>query len=205
MHLPFSPALVVLQRLNRLVRYRTLAPDAVETATTTNAKLGASLRTEERWAEVRALRLQPTDLAAVIDSTVALARHSREAQSVDFRRTIREPLPEVECDSEQVKQVLLNLLMNAIQATGAGTVDLEAYAENECVFLRIQDAGVGIPASEEKRIFEPFFTTKSNGTGLGLAIARNIVDQHGGSLTAHNTEGKGLTMLVQLPVKQVHA
>jgi two-component system sensor histidine kinase HydH len=154
------------------------------------------------FARPRAPRFQATDLAAVIDSTVALARHSGEASSIEFRRSIDGTLPEAQCDSEQLKQVLLNLLMNAVHATGKGAVDLHAYAREGSVFITVRDEGSGIPKEQENRIFEPFFTTKTNGSGLGLAIASKIVEQHGGILSAENAPGKGLTMVLQLPVTQ---
>ena len=157
------------------------------------------------FARPRALRFQPTDLAAVIASTLALARHSDGAKEIEFRCTISDSLPEVDCDSEQLKQVLLNLLLNAMHATGKGTVTLDVTASNGSVFISVQDQGAGVPAGQEENIFEPFFTTKATGSGLGLAIARKIVDQHGGTLSARNTPGSGLTMIVELPLKQVLA
>jgi signal transduction histidine kinase len=152
------------------------------------------------FARPRTPRLQSTDLAAIIDSTITLARHSGAAPEIDFQRKIHAPLPEVECDPEQIKQVLFNLLMNAMQATGRGQVTVEAYACDGAAFVRVNDQGKGIPKEQEDRIFEPFFTTKPDGTGLGLAIASKILEQHGGRLTAENRPGEGLTMVVQLPL-----
>jgi signal transduction histidine kinase len=155
------------------------------------------------FARPRAPRFQQTDLAAVIASTISLARHSGETNGIDFRCTIDDSLPEVQCDSEQIKQVLFNLVINAVQATGAGPVDIHASSNNGFAFIAVQDQGAGIPADQEDRIFEPFFSTKVEGTGLGLAIASKIVEQHGGKLQANNSPGRGLIMTVQLPVTQV--
>ena len=83
-----------------------------------------------------------------------------------------------------------------------GAVDLHAYTRDGTAFIVVRDEGAGIPKEQEDRIFEPFFTTKPNGSGLGLAIASKIVEQHGGLLTARNAPGKGLTMVLQLPVKR---
>jgi signal transduction histidine kinase len=69
----------------------------------------------------------------------------------------------------------------------------------------VRDEGSGIPKDQEDRIFEPFFTTKPNGSGLGLAIASKIIEQHGGLLTARNAPGKGLTMVLQLPLNRESA
>ena len=101
--------------------------------------------------------------------------------------------------------MLLNLLMNAVHATGNGAVDLHAYARDGAAFIMVRDEGSGIPKEQEDRIFEPFFTTKPNGSGLGLAIASKIIEQHGGLLTARNAPGKGLTMVLQLPLNRESA
>jgi two-component system, NtrC family, sensor histidine kinase HydH len=157
------------------------------------------------FARPRAPRFQSADLYAIIDSTVALARVSCQANGIEFRRTIDGVLPEVRCDSEQLKQVLLNLLMNAVDATGHGVIDLHAFARDGAAFISVRDQGAGLLKEQESRIFEPFFTTKPNGTGLGLAIASKIIEQHGGILTAQNAPGAGLTMTVQLPIDQESA
>jgi signal transduction histidine kinase len=154
------------------------------------------------FARPRPPRFQQTDLVAVIDSTIALARHSGEAGDIEFRRTVDGELPEVLCDSEQLKQVLFNLVMNAVHATGKGVVDLHAWTQSGSAFISVRDEGSGIPKEQEDRIFEPFFTTKANGSGLGLAIASKIMEQHGGTLMAKNTPGEGLAMELQLPIHQ---
>ncbi|MEP6535522.1 MAG: ATP-binding protein [Bryobacteraceae bacterium] len=154
------------------------------------------------FARPRAPRFQSTELTAVIDSVIALATRSPEAGSIRFVRDIDGILPEVQCDSEQLKQVLLNLVKNAVQATRDGAVRLHAYCRAGNAFITVSDNGGGVPAEQEHRIFDPFFTTKENGTGLGLAIASKIVEQHGGVLSAENHPGRGLTMLVQLPLER---
>jgi signal transduction histidine kinase len=153
------------------------------------------------FARPRTPRMQPTDLASVIDSVLRLAQSSHETRMVTFDRSIAPNLPEVACDSEQIKQVLLNLVINAAQATGSGVVNLRVWSDSGCAWIAVRDSGTGIPPEQQDRIFEPFFTTKENGTGLGLAIAAKIMEQHGGHLTANNVPGKGLTMLMQLPVR----
>jgi signal transduction histidine kinase len=154
------------------------------------------------FARPRTPRFQPTELEAVIDSVIALAGHSPGASAITFHRRIESPLPEVECDSEQVKQVLLNLLINAIQATREGVVELRAFAQDDAAFVSVCDQGGGIPPDKQDHIFEPFFTTKESGTGLGLAVAAKIMEQHGGALIAENRPGQGLTMTLQLPLER---
>jgi signal transduction histidine kinase len=144
--------------------------------------------------------LQSSDLLEILDSVVRLAVHTEESLPVEFRRTVDGVIPEVQCDSEQVKQVLLNLVMNAVQASGSGVVDLHAYVQGGEVCIAVSDTGAGIPSGDEERIFEPFFTTKESGSGLGLAIATQIAEQHGGTLSAENKPGQGLTMILRLPL-----
>jgi two-component system, NtrC family, sensor histidine kinase HydH len=194
-----SGAAGILKRGNAKADNVTACLDVIEKESN---RLNKLLTNFLNFARPRAPRFQPSDLAAVIDSTVALARHSGEASRIEFRCAIDASLPEVQCDSEQVKQVLLNLLMNAVHATGNGFVDVQAYERGGAAFVVVRDEGAGIPKDQEDRIFEPFFTTKNNGSGLGLAIANKIVEQHGGALTAENSPGKGLTMVLELPVSR---
>ena len=152
------------------------------------------------FARPRPPRLQPAELGSVIDSVIRIAEHSNQSAPVSFQQTLEPRLPEIICDSEQIKQVLLNLVINAAQATNNGVVHLRAWADGDQAFVAVQDHGSGIPRDQQHRIFEPFFTTKDNGTGLGLAIAAKIVEQHGGQLTANNVPGEGVTMILQLPL-----
>lgn len=154
------------------------------------------------FARPRAPRLQPTDLRAVIESVIALAEHSQGAAAIVFRRVVPDTLPEVECDSEQLKQVLLNLVINSIEASQRGVIELCASVSDATATITVRDEGAGLPPGREGQMFEPFVTTKDNGTGLGLAIAAKIVEQHGGALTASNRPGRGTEMIVQLPLRR---
>ena len=109
----------------------------------------------------------------------------------------------VYADQEKIHQVLLNLLINAIEASPEGgevrvVLDQEESAGNARVL--IEDEGSGIAEADASKIFEPFFTTKSSGTGLGLAIARNIIEQHSGTLDIGNRAGGGVCALLLLPL-----
>ena len=107
-------------------------------------------------------------------------------------------MPAVFVDPEQMKQVLLNLVINAIQAMpGGGEVVMRAVQNAESVVLEVQDEGVGIPPEDLERVFDPFVTTRPNGTGLGLSIAYQIVSQHGGHITVHRNPERGMTFRVR--------
>ena len=109
----------------------------------------------------------------------------------------------IECDPELLKQVLLNLVINSIQAMpGGGEIVLAAKPRNNRVVIQVRDAGCGIGPFDGDKIFNPFFTTKETGTGLGLSVAHKIVEQHGGIQTADVNSTKGMTFSVQLQVRQ---
>ncbi len=152
------------------------------------------------FARPRAPRFQRTELKTVIDSVASMAVHATNLNNVEIRREVG-LLPDVECDPEQIKQVLLNLLINAVQASYAGgVVLLQASAKENRVWITVRDEGAGIEPELFHRIFDPFFTTKETGSGLGLAIAANIMEQHGGRLEAENNQDRGMTFRLELPL-----
>ena len=115
-------------------------------------------------------------------------------------------LPEVECISSQINQVIMNLLVNAAQAIeDFGEIIIRTRCEGDWAIVEIEDSGKGIAGDDLHRIFEPFFTTKpvGKGTGLGLSLSFNIVQKHNGSITAENApSGKGTCFRISLPLKQ---
>jgi signal transduction histidine kinase len=121
----------------------------------------------------------------------------------------------VQADEAQLRQVLLNLLLNALDAVhNGGEILVDARQDDEegagersgqrrrpCVSLRVSDNGRGLPAHDRDRIFEPFFSTKDTGLGLGLAISQRIVEAHGGELAALDREGDGAVFRIRLPLR----
>lgn len=141
------------------------------------------------------------NLEEELEQTLVLARqvHSKHIQIIrDYH-----PLPPVMADSEQLKQVFLNLLINAAQAMadsgGIIRVSTDYLPEKRMVVLTVDDTGPGIPPEYVDRLFDPFFTTKEKGTGLGLAIAHQIVRLHGGNIEVESRPGRGATFHVYLP------
>ena len=114
-------------------------------------------------------------------------------------------LPLIEADPELLKEVLVNLLVNACEAMGPGgrltVTEEEATAEliGRAVQVQVSDTGPGIAEALRDKVFEPFFSTKEDGTGLGLSIAQRIVDEHGGRLELRSPEGQGATFVITLP------
>ncbi|MEP0804037.1 MAG: GAF domain-containing protein [Chloroflexota bacterium] len=145
-------------------------------------------------------------LNKVVEDVVALTRHLIHTNGVELRLHLQEDLPWVSMDENQMKQVLLNLVHNALQAMpGGGQLEIRTAAVpkvgREGVIVSVRDSGVGIPPEIQTRIFEPFFTTKANrgGTGLGLSVTYGIVSAHGGEIELISQPGAGSTFTVWLP------
>ena len=155
------------------------------------------------FARPRPPRYRTIELGPTLDSLMDLAAHAVGSKAVSLRKDAPPTLPPVECDPEQITQVLLNLLINAIQANGdSGEVVLSAFTERARVRIQVRDEGCGIASEDREKIFDPFFTTKENGTGLGLSVAHQIIQQHGGIITAESNPDRGMTFSVLLPVKR---
>jgi signal transduction histidine kinase len=115
-------------------------------------------------------------------------------------------IPEIMVDPEQIKQVLLNLVINAIQAMpSGGAIVLRAVSLGDSVSLEVVDQGIGISSEQIERVFDPFFTTREEGTGLGLSIAASIISQHGGQIEPQRNSDRGMTFSVILPVGSAEA
>jgi signal transduction histidine kinase len=152
------------------------------------------------FARPRLPRYQSIDPVEILQSVTVLAQHSASGHDVALQLLPQQKMPEIQCDPEQIKQLLLNLILNAIQASDSGgAVAILAFRQDDSFCVEVRDQGRGIPPNERDSIFQPFFTTKENGTGLGLAIASNIASQHGGALTCRPNKGKGTVFKLQLP------
>jgi len=147
---------------------------------------------------------EPNDLNTVVHRAVLLVKHKLEMQNIELAETLAEGLPAVECDANQIQQVILVLMVNASEAMSKGG-KLEVWTEFDGTADRgvvcVKDNGSGIPEDVLPRIFDPFFTTKEdqNRTGLGLAVAHSIVEQHAGEISVRSTPGAGTEFRVALP------
>jgi two-component system NtrC family sensor kinase len=147
---------------------------------------------------------EPNDINTVVHRAVALVKHKLDLQSIELREDLGADLPPVDCDANQMQQVLIVLLVNASEAMPKGGYLEVATAfdpKTEEISVRVKDTGSGIPADVLPRIFDPFFTTKEdqNRTGLGLAVAHSIVEQHAGEISVRSTAGEGTEFKVVLP------
>jgi len=141
---------------------------------------------------------QPTDLADVVREA-ALSVPRPPALSLDL--DIPGAMPPVAVDPGQFRQLVVNLVLNAVQASEAkgGGVELRLFSEDYDLLLTVEDRGQGLSTEVLARLFEPLFTTRSTGTGLGLALCHRIVEKHGGTISAVNRPGGGATFSVRVP------
>jgi len=139
----------------------------------------------------------------VLDSVIALSEHAIRLNQIAFRKEVADGLTELECDSEQVTQILLNLTINAIQAMpDGGEIVLSAHRQDSNAVIEVRDQGLGIGEADLEKIFDPFFTTKESGTGLGLPVAHQIAARQGGVLTAARNTDKGMTFSLEIPLSR---
>lgn len=146
------------------------------------------------------------DLNATAEHAVIFAREQTLAKPVHVELVKDATMPPVAHDSGQVHQVLLNLLLNAIQAVdGPGEVRVELSHDEEFARVSVRDNGPGIAPEHLRNIFRPFYTTKGKGTGLGLSLAERIVEDHGGQIGVSSAVGHGSRFLVVLPMRRALA
>jgi PAS domain S-box-containing protein len=150
------------------------------------------------------------DVNEVIGEMTVLLRSEATAYSISVRTELAEDLPQVMGDRMQLQQVLMNLMMNSIDAMKEvdGTRELTINSqrgENEKLVVSVSDTGVGLPPEKADQIFNAFFTTKPNGTGMGLRISRSIVESHGGRLWASANANRGVTFYFTLPSERTHS
>lgn len=148
-------------------------------------------------------QLSPASLNDVVRETLELLRPELENRGLNVREKTARRLPLVPMDSSQMKQVLVNLVKNAMQAmTRGGALTLETGQTDEAVWVSVGDTGGGIPPDRINHIFEPFYTTKKKGTGLGLMIVQRIVRQHGGHIELESRVNEGTTFRIRLPLRE---
>lgn len=149
--------------------------------------------------------LEPTDLNELLRATGELMQTHLRHSHVVFQADLAPDLPAITAHADQMRQVFLNLMLNACDAmedggTLAARSRLLMAPPHPVIEIQISDTGVGIPPEHLAHLFEPFYTTKTQGTGLGLAISAHIITQHGGQLSVASTPGQGATFTILLPL-----
>src|ERR1700719_2785743 len=185
-------------------------PDILEAREAASGTIGCARRAAEIIDHVRSLfkknfpQREAVDVNELIREISLLLENDIRRNSVTVRLELAENLPEIAGDRVQLEQVLMNLMLNAIEAMHDAKGDLTITSQSTDdghLSISVSDTGVGIPADKIDQIFDTFFTTKPQGTGMGLAISRSIVESHGGRLWATSNSGRGSTFQFTLPHK----
>jgi two-component system NtrC family sensor kinase len=209
-----NPLTGVLTYTHLLLRRKDLAPEVrtdlqvVAEATERVRKIVKGLLDFSRQTE---LDPEPTDINRLLSATVALVENQALMKGVSVKFNPGENLPEITLDRSQIQSVIINLIINALDATGpGGNIRLFSAAatsgsdgRRKGVEITVADTGCGIPAEDLDKLFDPFFTTKpvGQGTGLGLAVSLGIVQRHGGHVRVQSDVGRGSRFFIWLPVE----
>ena len=170
-------------------------------------RISSAVRGLLDYARPGPLKLGQVNLPRLVRDTLKFVEHQPMFRQIDLQNCVPLDLPNISADANQISQILMNLLLNAAQATPPGgtiTVLAEKVRFADLIELRVRDTGCGIPADILPHVFEPFFSTKrGKGTGLGLSITRNYVRSHGGDIQLESIPDSGTTVRVTLPMQQV--
>lgn len=153
------------------------------------------------FARPLALQWEQEDLNKLVAESLSVVEDEAQRRKVNIRHTLSEDLPPVALDTMRMERVLINLIMNAVQASPEReTVTVRTYRDGSSLVVDIADCGCGIPLDNREEIFNPFFTTKKDGTGLGLPIVKKIVEAHEGHLKIVDNPEKGVTFRLMIPI-----
>jgi PAS domain S-box-containing protein len=186
-------------------------PDILEAREAASGTVGCATRAAEIIDRVRALfkktapQWEPVNINELIREIALLLQNEIRRHSVAVHLGLAENLPEVMADRVQLQQVLMNLMLNAIEAMQGVSAHLEINSQRTDdgqLLVAVSDTGLGLPTEKADQIFDAFFTTKPQGTGMGLAITRSIVESHGGRLWASSNSGRGATFRFTLPCEE---
>ncbi|WP_209124909.1 PAS domain S-box protein [Alkalihalobacillus sp. BA299] len=141
------------------------------------------------------------DPTLILKNTLAIIETEALLNQIEIKSTIDENTPSIFCNEHKIKQVLINVLKNAIEAMpNGGTLQIKMKNENPYVIIEISDQGYGIPKNKIQKLGEPFYSSKEHGTGLGLMVCFKIIEEHKGTITIDSEEGAGTTVSIRLPV-----
>jgi len=209
-HQPMSAIANYANGCRRLIASGATSPNAllpaIEAIATEALRAGGIIRRLRALLQKQATPYQDTDLNAVVTNAVHVLAPQARQLGIPIRVDLAPELPRMQLDQIQIEQVIVNLMLNALEAMQMGeAVEPELLLHTVCpgdgtVEVRVEDRGTGLAPAISKQMFEPFFTSKPSGLGMGLSISRSIVERHGGRLWATNNTSGGATFHIALPL-----
>lgn len=205
---PMTSINMRLFSLKRNLELSEIQQEDFEVVTEEMRRLDNIVRNFLEFSKPHKLKKQQINISQIIDMTIDLLCYRLELNSVEIIRKQSRNLPSIDADPELLKEVFVNLMVNACEAMENGgemiISEEEALAENigRAVLVKFTDNGPGMSEEVRKRVLEPFETTKADGTGLGLFIAVRIIEEHGGKLELHSKEGQGTTFAITFPASE---
>ncbi len=198
---PLAGIAGVLDIVSRDLPDTSVAREVIEDAKQEAVQINRILTELLDTARPKAPQFRVTDIVGTAEHAVLFARQQAVTKRINIEFEVKDELPPVEHDPNQINQVLLNLLLNSIQSMDKpGTIRVTLQQEDDAVAITVGDEGKGIAPEHLPNIFRPFFTTKGHGTGLGLSLARRMVESHGGTISVVSTLGRGTQFTVLLPI-----
>ncbi len=207
---PLAAVSINLQYLKQ--KNGTSAPEAeaIESSLEGTKRIEQIIENTLSFARLTPPALAPEDVNALVDRALWFTKIPAQQKNVRTRLQLSDSLPAVMVDGNQIQQVLMNLLQNAIEASPQdGEINIRTEAQSEDnngtpkrrrVIVRVEDRGVGIPAEQLENLFKPFRTTKGGGTGLGLALSHHIIERHGGEILVDSNIGEGTKVSLLFPI-----
>jgi signal transduction histidine kinase len=169
----------------------------------TIAELDSLLCEVLRLSELPKPRITAIDVNALVRNVETFAKPESSKKELIVRTYLQDNVPTIQGDPIQIKQAILNILLNAIENSPAsGCITLATETKNRNVSIKVEDEGEGIQLAHRNRIFDPFFSTKEGGIGLGLALALEIIRMHHGQISVTSEVGEGSSFVISLPLRQ---
>jgi signal transduction histidine kinase len=204
---PFTSVKMRLFSLNRTLKLNTTQEEDFEVISQEIRHIDTIVQNFLEFSRPPKLVMQTVSPSTIVDNAIQLLEHRLKSYGVTIDLVRRGALPDVSADPEQLKEVLVNLIINGCEAMeNGGTMIIDEQISREGgrkdAVIRLTDSGPGISKALAEKIFHPFITTKEDGTGLGLSIASRIMAEHGGSLSLQTPQEDGATFVMRLPLKE---
>lgn len=196
--------LTSIKMLFQMVKSRkeTMSPKDIEVIEKEINRIDRIIQSFLAFARPEKIEMGEVNIRDVLDDVITITRPKMGQCEIRLEQTFPVDLPRINGNYDALKQVFLNLVLNAIQAMEGrgGTLGIESMAVDGAISIVVRDTGMGIPEKYLKKVFDPFYTTKKDGTGMGLAMTHNIVNDHSGSIDIDSVFGQGTSVKVKFPI-----